>query len=225
MVLQGSGVMFSLLMIVAMSVQTSAQEQQTSSSFVLGDVVIKFRPKTKVGESIDSKAGTSGPTEPLLDYLRGVSAELSVPLQVKRLGSGGSVILTINQAELLASWSERLRAKENVNRVQLSSVAESPRSVEPSLYVEFAKGTPEEKVVSQLAASRKDSGPALQAIAEGLRQELGVPLLTTVEGPGRLQIRLDIRALTLNLVERLKAKDEIEYAQPNFIRGRMGPTR
>ena len=54
------------------------------------------------------------------------------------------------------------------------------------------------------------------------RQELKAPLLTTVEGPGRLQIKPNIRALTLDVVERPKARGDIEYAQPNFIHSRIG---
>src|ERR1700736_212614 len=89
------------LIIMSMSIPTPAQERQTSNSFVPGDVVIKFVPKTKIADSVEPKPGSGDPTEPLMDYVHSISAELGVPLQVKRLGSGGIIILTINRTQLL----------------------------------------------------------------------------------------------------------------------------
>lgn len=211
---------FVFLLIACVPHMTAAQDKAAPPSFVPGEVVVKFRSDSKPAGLVNPKEETSEPTEALVSYLHSLSSELGIPIEPRRLGSGGSLLLSINQAELLARWSKRVRALETVKDVRLL-LTEGPPA-QPSLQVEFAKGSPEEKVLSQLAASGKETGPELQSINARLSHELGVPLMTTVSPFGRLQIRPDNRALTLDLVERLKKRNEIEYAQPNFTRGRMG---
>lgn len=214
--------MLVLLMTVAGQGPVAAQEHGTSSSFVPGEVVVKFLPSTRIAESVELKPGASEPAEQVLEYVQSVSADMGIPLQVKRLGSGGSIVLTINQSELLERWSKKLRAKENISLIEPQPPEGSPRSSEPSLLVGFAKASPEEKILSQAVLNGTDADSAVRPIVESLRKELNAPLVANVEPPGRLQIKPDIKALTLYVVERLKRKAEIEYAQPNFIRGRMG---
>ena len=85
----------------------------------------------------------------------------------------------------------------------------------------FAHDSPEFKIIAQ-ARSQGPEDEQLAALISSLQNELDLPLDGTAAGPGELVLQVDLRAITLQLVERLQALPQIEAAQPNYIVGAMG---
>ena len=93
----------------------------------------------------------------------------------------------------------RLERRQRVERVEIV-----PDTAAITLSVAFAAGSAESRMrPARLVAS--------------LERELGLPLKGEVSRNGRLALQVNLEALTLSLVERLKALPEVESVQPNFL--------
>src|SRR5688572_26452908 len=112
----------------------------------------------------------------------------------------------------------QLGARRNVARVQVvrdTSAAGGAGGAggRPSLIkliLEFSPSSAEFKTVA-----RNDG--RLARLVASLERDVGLPLTGEVVEQGRLALQVDLKALTLRLVERLKAEPIMESVQPNYI--------
>ena len=209
------------LTLAGMARVATAQGKPSPPSFVPGEVIVKFSSNSKAIEWMSPKEGTNKPNEALAAYVRSLSDEIDIPCEVKRLGSGGSLVLSVNKSELINRWMERLRSDRTVKDVRALPLKDSSLLVQPVLELDFAKGTPEDKLLLRIAKNGRATGPELQSINEKLRRELGNTLDTALLPNGVLQIKLDLGALTVDLAKRLGKRKDVEYAQLNFVRRQM----
>jgi hypothetical protein len=134
--------------------------------------------------------------EPLADQL-GQGA--GVPLKPSALGSGHFCTFSLDLRELGDRLARRLRERQRVERVEMA-----PDTATITLTVAFSPGSEE----SRMRPAR---------LVSSLERELGVPLTGEASGRGRVVLHVNLEALTLSLVERVKALPDVQSAQPNFV--------
>lgn len=179
-----------------MAATVSAQ----SPRFVPGQVVARFVPGSEASALVVRVAGRQpldlAGLSPLADRL-GQGA--GVPLKASGLGGGHYCTFSLDLRELGDRLARRLRERQRVERVDIP-----PDTVSITLVVWFSPGSEE----SRMPPAR---------LVPSLERELGVPLTGEASGQGSMVLRVNLDALTLSLVERVKALPDIESAQPNFV--------
>ena len=204
-----------------------AQEKPAGQQFSSGEVIVKFSGKGK-GSALSARALAEGNPSgaELSSYIQSVSLEVGVPLEVKRFGSGGNVIVAVRQSELVANLLKRLQdnpSLENANVVPQPSVSV------PAIDVTFKTDAPEAEALARAAETGTGSSAQIQAMTEKLERYCRVALTARVGPPRHLLLTPDLQRLTVDLAARLSKRPDVEYAQPNFIRhptgGQLGPSR
>jgi hypothetical protein len=205
------------------SCPVAAQEKPLAQPFVPGEVVVKFSPTSKAAALVaGASASSDQPNAPLASYVDSLAREVGIPIGVKRLGSGGMLIVSIQRANLVARLLERLRANPHVKEAGALSAAPPPPLVAQGVVqVEFAERSPEAEAVAKIAASGRETGPELDPIIKGLEHDSGIPSTARITSSRQILLSVDLSALTLDLAARLRKCADVEYAQPNFIRRRM----
>jgi hypothetical protein len=195
---------------------SKAQDKLSGQYFVSSEIIVKFSGSGK-GAELAARALTEGnPSDARLgSYVKTISSEVGVPLEVKRFGSGGNVILAIRLAELAENLSKRFRDIPDVEDAHM--VSEKNVSIS-AIEISFKQNCREAEILAQPAQEGAESRVELEAITKKLEQDGGVPLTARVVSPRHLLVTLDLQKLTVDLATRLKKRSDVEYAQPNFVR-------
>jgi hypothetical protein len=174
--------------VLAIALAGSCQDSSGKPEFVPGEVIVKFAE----GVEPRSRGGD----------LESLSRELGVPLRPAEITAGAELLLAIDTDRLAASLTGKLEADERVESVEA-------RTLEPRYVLE----PPQTQFVLRLKdpALRSDSD-----LLESLEKALGVPL-NRVDSGGELTLAMDLPALTLELVEKLKSRPDVVYAQTNNL--------
>ena len=188
-----------LSIITTLRLVGSGLEAQTPR-FVPGDLVAKFVPGSEAGTTV-MRAAARAPLdieglEPIANHL---TDAVGVPLKAVALNSGYFCILSVDAKGLGERLRRRLAGRQRVERVEIV-----PDSAAVAVRVAFAAGATEARM------------PA-ERVAASLERELDLPLKGEALGNGRFALRVNLEALTLNLVEKLRALPEVESVQPNYI--------
>ncbi len=193
-----------------------AQEKPAGQQFSSGEVIVKFSDKGK-GSALSARALAEGnPSDAeLTSYIQSVSSEVGVPLEVKRFGSAGNMIVAVRQPELVGTLLKRLQDNPSVENAHV--VTQQSASV-PTINVTFKPDAPEAEALARAAETSAGSSPQIQAMTEKLEQYCRVALIAHVVSPRQLLLTPDLQRLTLALATRLSKRPDVEYAQPNFIR-------
>jgi hypothetical protein len=187
--------------------------------FAPGEVLVRFAPGTPGSEAAAQAARSDPPTygafQPVTDRLHD---DLGVPLNAVRLSAGGWVVLAVNGDALGQRLAARAAARANVVGAEVAP-AEPPRPAggvsAPGIRVRFRSGTAEAQAVAARLADARDE--RLAAVVGSLETDLGVSFTAEAAAPETLVLKVDLRALTLNLVERIKQLPGVEAAQPNYV--------
>lgn len=166
--------------------------------FVPGEVIVAFKTDTEPGGIAAALAKGEAAQGRLDAFVATLSGRLGIPLKTKRVGSGGDVLLEVDLRELSSRLMSRLRSE--------ARVAEAAPTDAGDVRVRLVDG------------GRK----AGEEITRRLEKDLGFALTSRTAPKRELLLAVDVRALTLNLVERLRPFPEVEYAQPNYIVRRLG---
>lgn len=197
-------------LVVALGMTGNAQEKIPARPFAAGEVIVKFSAVSPVGAQIERAASESDePGEAIRAAVRGLSTELGIGLEPKRLGSGGTLLLSIRTTDLPQTIAARLRRQRSVKDAQ--AVPKTPGAV----VVELASGSPDAATWATTASG--DRTTAARTIATRLESLIGLPLTGRADDAGRLILTPEMSRYTLQLVERLRERADVEYAQPNYL--------
>lgn len=140
--------------------------------------------------------------KPRGDFLEALSRELRVPLRPVETTAGAEHVLSIDADRLVASLTEKLEADGRILSVER-------KTIEPK-YI----GEPGQ---THLVVRFKEPAPHSESdFLESVEQDVGVPL-QVVDSGRDMTLAIDLPALTLELVERLKARPDVAYAQTNNL--------
>lgn len=182
------------------SAPAAASASRSAAPVVAGDLIVKFRDASEPGVALAAVlAGTRtlGSAAPVAVRL---SAETGVPLKLVQVTSGREALLAVDRDALLRSLAQRAAREPGVAR------AEPVVPAAPGLPSDLAS------VRLQLQPGAAPTGLADKlASGELLRPKLGRA------ADGATLLNLDVAALTLSLLERLKQHPDVEYAQANRL--------
>jgi hypothetical protein len=85
--------------------------------------------------------------------------------------------------------------------------------------VRLAPGSPEAAFLAQAAKDEPGSRKALSDLTSKFQRATRLPLDGRIDQAGRLLLSVDLRALTSDVVARLKKRADIADAQPNYSYG------
>jgi len=200
-----------LPIVFAVIVVSSSQAQ--TPRYARGEILARFAAGSE-GSAVVARAMQADPTDlrPLVPAITALGARAGVPLEVKSIGSGNWLVMTIDTTALFDRVEQQLGALVNVERADRR--AETPR-----LLLRFTADTPE----SRATASKLDgtSDELFERLVWSFERDVGLPLVAEVVGRQELALGIDVNALTLSVVARLQALSEVDAAQPNYIQRRM----
>jgi hypothetical protein len=175
---------------LALALAAGCPPPSQEPSFVPGEVIVKF------AEGVPRTRG---------DFLEVLSRELGVPLRPAEATAGSELVLSIDTDRLRASLTGKLEADDRVESVET-------RTLEPRYVLE----PPQTHFVVRLKDRALRSEPAALDFLKSLEKDLGAPL-KRVDSGDELTLTIDIQSLTLDLVEKLKARPDVAYAQTNNL--------
>jgi hypothetical protein len=178
------------------------------------EILVKLAPQTDAGRKL-TRAAEKG-TEPsgeIADYVAALSRELSVPLEAKRLGSGGTMLLGVRVADLSEAVAKTLGRQASIASAHVTS---GEAAAGPQIQVDFAPGSREAGIVAKAKDAAASTDPAVTDLTRRFQRASGVPLEPQIDAAGQFLLRIDLQKLTDQLVAGLKKRPEIEYAQPNY---------
>lgn len=183
--------------------QSPSQGQQ----IVSGEVIVKFAPGTR-GHQVYKKALADEPNSEaeLAALATDLSSELGIPVAIDQLSSGQEFIIAVHTDAVLAKLIAYLESRADVKDAHLLTDTKPRRLYRnPTVSVEF-------RADSQIVEDES----ALKAFVDEVANQSGIEV-TTARAPHTIELEVDIRALTMDLIQRLRQRSDVEYAQANFL--------
>jgi hypothetical protein len=188
-------------------------------SFVAGDLIIKFTAASEPGTLVTrALQGSQTADRQLAALAARLSQELGVPIAAVRVTSGNELVLSVDRDQLAQSL------KQVVTRdpaVRAAIRIDPPKTVLPAAEITLALDLRRDSEAGRLAHRTARAGQQTSNEVETLVKKLCVGAVPQPSGRvgnrGQLVLTIDIAALTLDLVERLKRRPDVEYAQPSQI--------
>lgn len=202
-----------------------ADQKQPSAASVAGEVIVKFKDSSKAGKMVqDALRAGAQPDPALTAYLAKLSEEIRIPFRAKQLTSGGEVVLSVQQQELTSRLREKLKQNHHVAEAEELDEKEKtgPQGVGNQVRVTFRPGSREARALEKTPGDAKSLGADLRKFVDGLEKQLEFAVLTRVSEKQEFMLAVNVNAVTSNLVERLKKRDDVQYAQPNFLLQKIG---
>jgi hypothetical protein len=197
------------------------------ASFVAGDLIVKFTDASEAGALV-ARAVRDEPaaTAQLPTLAARLSAELGVGLTSARVTSGRELVLSVDREQLLARLAQRAQRDPAV--IAVTPLA-GPKTVLPpaevALTVEFAAGSDAYRQLQRAARAGERRNRDIDALVAGLTAGTDLKPIGHSNERGQLVLTLDVAALTRDLVERLKRRADVEYAQLSQVVRPFGRSR
>jgi len=181
---------------------------------VPGEAIVHFKAGGAAGQLVTRATGGDADATGRLDaFLTSLSSELALPVKRKRIGSGGDVVLALDLPELASRLLTHVRADPRVTRAMFLEDGSE-------VGVELKAGSAEAREVERRPPGKPSR--VLSELAESLARAFGFPVTGRVSEKRQLVLAVDARALTLRLVERLRAHPDVEYAETNRVLRKLG---
>jgi hypothetical protein len=161
-----------------------------------------------------------------------LSAQLNVPLQAQRVTSGRELVCSVDTSAVAQQVATHLERREDIQRaipMETDPTTQGPGHRNPKVLIEFTPDSNSAKTLAKALRESPGSGPALQGLAQSVRDDLDLPLTMQPEQVQRLVLVVQMESVIAELVERLRQRSDVEYAQPTFLLkpqlGRQGQDR
>jgi phosphohistidine swiveling domain-containing protein len=190
------------------------QTPSVGSKSTAGDVIVKFAQGTDADQQVQRAAAHGdAPGNELSAHIAALGKELGVPLNAKRVGSGGTVLVAIVQADLPATIVEKLRERSSVRRATRVA-AETPETA-PQIRIDFMPGSDEAAALGAIPADITARRATASRLAADLGRALGVPLDGEIDSERHLLVTVSLDRMAMQLASQLGKRPDVQYAQPN----------
>jgi hypothetical protein len=197
-----------LLAVAATPSEPAPPPPARKAHIVAGELIVRFRPGTQGARLASTPAAATDAEATLSPVTERLSREIGLPLTARRALSGGEVVLAVGGSSL-------------TNR--LLSAARRDRTLEdPSLEAAEPGAA---GALPTVRARLRQAGIDTGSLASRLSERLGLPVSVRA-GKGReVLLSVDGDALTLQALERLEERPEIESVRLHDAVGdSQGPT-
>jgi hypothetical protein len=174
--------------------------------FVAGELIVKFAAASEAARLAASPAAARDARGALASVTDRLSRDVGVPLEARRVLSGGEVLIAVG----LPSLARQLLAEVRKDAALRNATLEEP--------VEKGKTRARPAVRARVAQPSTDAG----ALTRRLSGSLGFPVTSRAADGDEILLFVDGEAVTLRTLDRLKGRPEVEYAQPNYLLGKLG---
>jgi len=188
-------------------------------SFVAGDLFVKFTPVSESGMLVArAMQGDQAADRQLAALATRLSQELGVALATVRVTSGNELVLSLDREQVMQSLRQVVTRDPAVRK---ATRIDSPKTVLPAAQIALAldlrRDSEAGKLVRQTAQAKRKTTKEVEVLVAKLCVGADPQPSGYVSNRGQLVLTIDIAALTLDLVERLKRRPDVEYAQPSQI--------
>lgn len=187
-------------------------------AYVAGDLIVKFVDASEAGKLLAQVVAGTKPTDAAVPIAARLSAELGVPLVAAQVTSGRELVMAIDRDKLKQAMTQLAGRDPAVRQV---TPRDPPRTVLPAeqlvFAVELSRDSAAQRHVAQAAAAGRTTSPAVQKLVVRLTAGMSPQPVGRVDERGQLVLIMDIAVLTRDLVERLRLRADVEYAQVNIV--------
>jgi hypothetical protein len=188
-------------------------------SFVAGDLIVKFTAASEPGTLVArAMQGGQDADRQLAALAARLSQELGVALAAVRVTSGNELVLSVDRERVMQSLRQVVTRDPQVRK---ATRIDSPKTVLPAAQIALAldlrRDSDAGKLVRQTAQAKRKTTKEVEALVAKLCVGTDPQPSGYVGNRGQLVLTIDIAALTLDLIERLKRRPDVEYAQPSQI--------
>ena len=202
--------MFAWLVLLSQLACVSAPAQQPPATrkarFVPGELIVKFRSGSEAARLATGPHAATDARATLGPYTDRLSHEIGLPVEAKRALSGGEVLLSIG----LPSLTKRLLGE-----------ARKENGLQDATLEEGASKTAGQSLPA-VRVRRSEKDLDAKALTKRLTERLGFSVESRAADGEGLLLFVDGEALTLSTLEALKGRPDVEYAQPNYVLGKLG---
>jgi hypothetical protein len=177
-----------------------------SPRVVPGELIVKFVATSEAARVVARSTAAADVGEAFASVTDRLSREVGLPLEARRVLSGGEVLLALS----LPALTERLLAEVRKDEALRSAALDERAEAGPH--------HPSPAVRARLSRPGADV-PALRARLSG---RLGFALASRAAGEDEVLLFADVDAVTQRALDVLKARPDVEYAQPNYLLGKLG---
>lgn len=205
----------------------AAAEANGPSTFVAGDLIVRFTDASDAGQAVVRAMRAEKVPAEVEALAARLSAELNVPLVAARVTSGRELVLSVDRDRLGQTLAQRVKRDPAARDV---TAVDTPKTVLPAaqlaFVVELAADSAALRDVQQAARSGRRTTPEVGKLVARLTTDLYPQPAGHVSDRGQLTLVVDIAELTRELVERLKRRPDVDYAQlSHIVRPYGGGTR
>lgn len=186
---------------------------------IAGEIIVKLNEEASITPQIQRLLTSDEPeaTADVTAYVDTLSEETGLPFSFGRVTSGRELVLVIRRDAVLHAMAERIRAHDAVKRVDIAmDDAASPFYRQDRLIVDFDRCSKAHRTVANVPPDVAEAPPEVKALASSLVGDSRYRTEGTALPHARLAIGVDFRHLTLELTRQLNAREDVEYAQPNY---------
>ena len=206
---------------LALAKPLGAEVKLRSPQTAMAELIVKFVAGSEaqqvvnaaVQEGIQRNAGLTRLAQTLSD-------QLNVPLQAQRVTSGRELVCAVDINAMAQQVAAHLQRRDDVQRatpMPTDPATQGPGHRNPKVLIEFTPDSNAAKTLAKALRESPESSSALQGLAESVGDELDLPLTMQPEDVQRLVLSVDMESVIAELVERLRQRSDVEYAQPTFL--------
>lgn len=205
------------LLAFGMSGCSMANEEADAPEFV-AEVIVRFSSDGQIGLAIAESLGKGGePNADVERFAARLSKETGVPFEAVRLTSGRELILELRTEGLLAELERHVSKAPDVAACRRTTDKRSSPYRRDEVLVSFAEDSRSYAELSRIEPSTGRPDPALAELTASLVAGFDYPVTPRRLPSGEFMLSIDVNALTNALVSTLSERDDVDYAQPNFI--------
>lgn len=196
-----------------------AVQANDKPAFVAGDLIVKFTAESEPGTLVTrAMQGDQAADRQLAALATRLSQELGVAIAAVRVTSGNELVLSVDRDRLAQSLRQVVT---RVPAVRAATRIDPPKTVLPAaqlaLALDLRRDSEAGRLVRRAARAGQQTSNEIEALVKKLCAGAVPQPSGRVVNRGQLVLTIDIAALTLDLIERLKRRPDVEYAQPSQI--------
>jgi len=204
---------------IGFSLSPIAVQANDKPSFVAGDLIVKFTTASEPGTLVTrAMQGSQTADRQLAALAARLSQELGVAVSAVRVTSGNELVLSVDRDQLAQSLR---RVVTRDPAVRAATRIDPPKTVLPAaqlaLALDLRRDSEADRLVRRTARAGKQTSNEIEALVKKLCAGAVPQPSGRVSNRGQLVLTIDIAKLTLELIERLKRRPDVEYAQPSHI--------
>lgn len=184
----------------------------------IGQVIVKFESAEQISSDILlSMQASDTPSRSVNRFAAALSDQVGIPFEATQITSGRELVLEVRSDTLLADLESQLSQQPDVAECYRTTDERSSPYRRDEVIVTFENDSDQYRALQNLQPTPDRPSPDVMRISEALTRDIAYPVTPRVLPSGQLALSIDTNALTQQLVDELTKRNDVSYAQPNFV--------